>query len=135
MAPRRRLSSVRVGNIFFSFCRFVIQNSRSAASAAAQKPREFKLLSVSPNLAKFEVKLPAKDLLVDVPPLWLRWNCECSKCKQKGSGQKTMDPLSWPDSIEYEDIWLENDLIKFKLKNDDHIGKSQTINLSKSVSI
>ena len=40
-----------------------------------------------------------------------------------GSGQKTLNPLDWPQSIELENIWFEDDLIKFKLQNNDHIGE------------
>ena len=65
----------------------------------------------------------AKEAMVKTPPLWLRWNCECKECKQKNSGQKTLNPLDWPQSIELENIWFEDDLIKFKLQNDDHIGE------------
>ena len=36
------------------------------------------------------------------------------ECHQASSGQKLLNPLQWPEKIELEDIWVEEDLIKFK---------------------
>lgn len=45
------------------------------------------------NIDSATISIPVNNEIecVDVPALWLRWNCECPKCKQASSGQKTLE--------------------------------------------
>ncbi|CAG5079503.1 Oidioi.mRNA.OKI2018_I69.PAR.g9268.t1.cds [Oikopleura dioica] len=51
-----------------------------------------------------------------------RFNCHCGDCRQKGSGQKTISPLSWPSDLELEAAFFVDDVLKFRIKGEDHEG-------------
>ena len=53
--------------------------------------------------------------------LLCRFNCYCEKCRQPGSGQKTVAPLLWPEEIELEQAAFEDDNLNFKIKGEEHI--------------
>ena len=53
---------------------------------------------------------------------FLRFNCHCPDCRQQGSGQKTISPLSWPSELKLEHAVFEDDVLKFSLEGEDHVG-------------
>ena len=58
-----------------------------------------------------------------MPALWLRWNCECPKCKQASSGQKTLETKNWSRKPELTNAWTENGKIYFEMNEPDHVGE------------
>lgn len=77
------------------------------------------------NIDSATISIPVNNEIecVDVPALWLRWNCECPKCKQASSGQKTLETKNWSRKPELTNAWTENGKIYFEMNEPDHVGE------------
>jgi len=51
-----------------------------------------------------------------------RFNCYCAECRQASSGQKTVEPLFWPEEIELEKATFEDNNLIYKIKGEQHEG-------------
>ena len=75
------------------------------------------------NPSSITMSLPVNSHLekVDLPIMWMRWNCECPMCKQS-SGQKTLTPSEWPQKPQFENVWVEDGYVRYQIEGEEHVG-------------
>ncbi|CBY09584.1 unnamed protein product [Oikopleura dioica] len=84
--------------------------------------RNLKVNAFSGSSANLKIKINGKSEKIDFSALWLRFNCYCAECRQASSGQKTVEPLFWPEEIELEKATFEDNNLIYKIKGEQHEG-------------
>ncbi|XP_074659589.1 2-(trimethylamino)ethylphosphonate dioxygenase-like isoform X2 [Tubulanus polymorphus] len=55
--------------------------------------------------------------------LWLRHHCQCTECVQPHSGQKLVNPLTFPINLTLKDSAVKDGLVTLKWNEDDHVAQ------------